>query len=241
MLDCQVIPYRPSRLAPRLGRVVVNTAAAGEAGELPQLLHDRCLGSAAADAGPIRKGQERSLQEDEGNSKSEVRSIAEYPTDILDRRSPGASERAQTPDGSSRPPRLGPASPDPDATLAPAAANRRTYRTTEDGNCVALLPSPNSCLTPEELVEFQGLLHEFRDRFNDGTRPLAATNLLKARLDTGGTPPISCLPRRLSPKMRTIVRSAVADPDAQGITERGEGQCGSPLVMVQKSSGAWRL
>ena len=241
VLDCQVIPCGPSRLAPRLRRVVVNTVAAGEAGELLQPLHDRCLGSTAVDAGPIHKGQESFLQEDEGNSKSEVSSIAESPTDILDRRSPGASERAQTPDRSSRPPRLGPASPDPGGTLAPAAANPRTYRTTKDGNCLPVRPSSNSCLTPEDLLELQGLLHEFRGRFNDGTRPLAAINLLKARLDTGGTPPISCAPRQLSPKMRTLVRSAVADLDAQGITEPGEGQWGSPVFMVQKSSGAWRL
>ena len=37
------------------------------------------------------------------------------------------------------------------------------------------------------------------------------------------------------------MRSAVADLDAQGVTEPGEGQWGSPMVMVQKSSGAWRL
>ena len=85
------------------------------------------------------------------------------------------------------------------------------------------------------------MLHEFRDRFNDGTRPLLATNLLKARLDTGNTPPTSFPPRRLSALMRAAVRSGVADLDPKGITEPGVGQWGSPVVMVRKYSGAWRL
>ena len=41
--------------------------------------------------------------------------------------------------------------------------------------------------------------------------------------------------------MRQVVRSAVAELDAKGITEPGVGQWGSPVVMVKKSSGAWRL
>ena len=132
-------------------------------------------------------------------------------------------------------------SPDPDRAPDPAAEGPKTSQTTEYGIFVPLLPSPNSCLTPEELSDLRDLLHEFRNRFNDGTRPLSATNLLKARLDTGNTPPISFPPRRLSPSMRAVVRSAVADLDAKGITEPGVGQWGSPVVMVLESSGAWRL
>ena len=131
--------------------------------------------------------------------------------------------------------------PDPDRAPAPAAASPKTYQTTADENSIPLLPSPNSCLTPEELSELRDLLHEFPDRFNDGTRPLSATNLLKARLDTGNTPPIPFPPRRLSPAMREVVRSAVAELDAKRIMEPGVGQWDSPLVMVRKSSGAWRL
>ena len=37
------------------------------------------------------------------------------------------------------------------------------------------------------------------------------------------------------------MRSTVAELDAKGITEPGVGQWGSPVVMVKKSSGAWRL
>ena len=117
----------------------------------------------------------------------------------------------------------------------------KPYQITEDRYPIPRLPSPNSCLTPEELSELRDLLHEFRDRFNDGTRPLSASNLLKARFNTGNTPPISFPPRRLSPAMREVVRSAVAELGAKGITEPRIGQWGSPVVIVKKASRAWTL
>ena len=129
-----------------------------------------------------------------------------------------SAERARTPYREARPPHPRPVSPDPDRTPAPAAESVKPYHITEDGCFIPRLPSVNSCLTPEELSELRDLLHEFRDRFNAGTRPLSATNLVKARLDTSNTPPISFPPRRLSPAMREVVRSAVAELDAKGIT-----------------------
>ncbi|KAL8441757.1 hypothetical protein Emag_006916 [Eimeria magna] len=91
------------------------------------------------------------------------------------------------------------------------------------GGFLPTLPSPNSCLLPTELQQLHDLLHEFRDRFNDGSEPLPATSLLKVRLDTGDAQPISTPPRRLSPAMRQAVREAVAELDAQGITEPSTG------------------
>ena len=41
--------------------------------------------------------------------------------------------------------------------------------------------------------------------------------------------------------MREVVRSAVAELDAKGVTEPGVEQWSSPVVMVRKSFGAWRL
>ena len=135
--------------------------------------------------------------------------------------------------------RFRPVSPNPDKIPAPAADGVKSYQITEDGHFIPRLSSPNTGLTPEALSELWDLLHEFRDRFNDGTRPLSATNRLKARLDTGSTQQISFPPRRLSPAMREVVRSAVAELDAKGITEPGVRQWGSLVVMVKKSSGAW--
>ncbi|KAL8441094.1 hypothetical protein Emag_007460 [Eimeria magna] len=101
-----------------------------------------------------------------------------------------------------------PHSPPTDGT-----ANTPSYKKVL-GGFIPTLPSPNSCLWPAELQQLRDLLHEFRDRFNDGSEPLPATPLLKARLDTGDAQPISTPPRRLSPAMRQAVRDAVAELDA---------------------------
>ncbi|KAL8449957.1 hypothetical protein Emag_003477 [Eimeria magna] len=95
------------------------------------------------------------------------------------------------------------------------------------GGFIPTLPSPNSC--------------EFRDRFNDGSEPLSATSLLKARLDTGDAQRISTAPGRLAPATRQALREAVAELDAQGITEPSTGCWSTRIVMVRKASGAWRL
>ncbi|KAL8455871.1 hypothetical protein Emag_000301 [Eimeria magna] len=102
------------------------------------------------------------------------------------------------------------------------------------------VPLPNSCLLPAELQQLRNLLHEFRDRFSDGSEPLPATSLLKARLDTGDAQPISTPARRLSPAMRQAARDA-AELDAPGITKPSTGCWSTPIVMVRKASGAWRL
>ncbi|KAL8431889.1 hypothetical protein ACSSS7_004970 [Eimeria intestinalis] len=74
------------------------------------------------------------------------------------------------------------------------------YEQLESG-FAALLPSPNSCLQPEELTQLRHLLYKFRERSDDGSVPLSATNLLTARLDIGDAP-VSTQPRRPSPAMR---------------------------------------
>ncbi|KAL8447032.1 hypothetical protein Emed_004662 [Eimeria media] len=129
----------------------------------------------------------------------------------------------------------------PPADPSPAAASTAPAYTKVPGGFLPTLPSPGSCLTDAELDELRSLLAEFVDRFNDGSEPLSATTLLKARLDTANIAPISAPPRRLSPAMRDIVRKAVADLDAQGITEPSTGCWSTPIVMVRKASGAWRL
>ena len=210
---------------------------AGDAGKSPRQRGDGPLGLAAVGGWPDPKGTEGSSPGPDAGLRSTAASQGECLSDISGVTKASPTERARSPDQEPRPPRPRPVSPDPDRATAPTAEAPKTYQTTEDGNFVPLLPSPNSCLTTEELSDLRDLLHEF----SDVTRPLSATNLLKARLDTGNTPPISFPPRRLSPSTRDVVRSAVADLDAKGITEPEVGQWGSPVVMVRRPSGAWRL
>ncbi|KAL8425993.1 hypothetical protein ACSSS7_008265 [Eimeria intestinalis] len=139
------------------------------------------------------------------------------------------------------PPATAAAPPLTSPPLPPAIpADAPTYHKVE-GGFLPVLPSTGSCLTPSELAELRTLLALFPDRFNDGSEPLPATTLLQARIPTADVAPLSAPPRRLSPAMREVVRQAVADMDAQGITEPATGPWSVPIVMVRKASGAWRL
>lgn len=110
-----------------------------------------------------------------------------------------------------------------------------------DGTVIPRVPGEKSCLTPEEAVVLRELVIEFKDRFNDGSRPIAVTNLFKATLDTGDVAPIRCPPRRLPPEQRAVVRELVRKLDEAGITEPGEGNWSAPIVLVKKANGQWRL
>lgn len=92
-----------------------------------------------------------------------------------------------------------------------------------------------------EVQTFKRLLCVFQDRFKDGSKPFASTVLLKGRLDTRTAPQASVSPRPPSWAMREVVRNAMAKVDGNGIAEPGVGGWGSPIAMVKKSSGAWRL
>lgn len=83
--------------------------------------------------------------------------------------------------------------------LEEASLREKSVEKAQEEDILPILPSPNSCLTASEVEELQALLNEFQDRFNDGSRPIGATIFLKATLDTGYCPPISCPRRRLPP------------------------------------------
>ena len=222
--DCHFVPHGFPRLVQCHQRVVVNVVPAAGARESPVPPCGEALGSTAADTTPGPGEVGKQWLGRSGDLRSDQTATGELPGDAPRNREMNCAERARTPNREVRPPRPRPVSPYPDRTPPPAAECVKPYLITEDGYFIPRLPSSNSCLTPQKLFELRDLLREFRDRFNDGTRPLSATNLLKARFDPGNTPPISFPPRRLSPAMRKVVRSAIAELDAKGITEPGIGQ-----------------
>ena len=203
--DCHFVPYGPSLLVPRPRGIVVNLVSADRVGESPAPQRSGPSGSTTADAASGPKRAKGPALGRDGDPRPDLAPTREFPRDVSGRRETSSAERARTPDREARPPRARPVSPGPDRAPAPAAKDVKSYQITEYGNFIQRLPSSNSCLTAEELCELQDLLHEFRDRLTDGTRPLSASNLLEARLDTSNTPPISFSPRRLFPAMREVV------------------------------------
>ncbi|KAL8438918.1 hypothetical protein Efla_001504 [Eimeria flavescens] len=92
------------------------------------------------------------------------------------------------------------------------------------------LPLPSCCFTKAELAELQLLLDISKDLFNDGSKPLPSTTLLRARLDKARHPPSR---QRRAAFIRRCVRVAVAKLDAQGITEPSSASWRTPIVMRQ--------
>ena len=74
---------------------------------------------------------------------------------------------------------------------------------------VPLLRWDKSALDGNEEMRVRRLIAKYADIFNDGTRPLSVTNLLRAKLDTGDTPPISFPPRRVAPFLRDAMTKEV--------------------------------
>ncbi|KAL8441803.1 hypothetical protein Emag_006888 [Eimeria magna] len=109
------------------------------------------------------------------------------------------------------------------------------------GGFIPTLPWPHSCLLPTELQQLLDLLHEFRDRFNDGSEALPATSLLKALLDTGDAQPIFTPPRRLSPGHEAS--GPRRSPQARRPVDHGaqHGMLEYPDSQAPRLSGAWRL
>ena len=240
--DCHFVPRGLPRLALGQRLVAINVVYASGAGESLATPRDTAQNSAAADttSSPWEVGEQQ--LDRRGDSRPDRTAAGDMLEDTPRNRGMHCTERTRTPGRDARPPQPSAVSPDPDRTPAPAAENVKPYQITRDGHPIPRLPSTNSCLSTKELSEPRDLVHEFRDRSDDGARPLSATNLLKASLDTGNTPQIALPPRRLPPAMREVVRSAVAELDAKGITEPGVGQWGSPLLVIMKKvSGAWRL
>ena len=195
--ECHFVPYGPPRLVSCQQRAVVNVVSASRAGESHAPPRGESPGSTAADTTPGPRGVGNQCLDRGGDLRSDRTATGELSGDAPRTREMNSAKRARTPDRDVQPPRPRPVSPDPGWTPAPAAESVKSYQITDDGYFIPQLTLPNSCLTPKEISELRDLLYEFRDRFNDGTRPQSATNMLPARLDTGNTPPISFPPRWL--------------------------------------------
>jgi hypothetical protein len=65
--------------------------------------------------------------------------------------------------------------------------------------------------------------------------------ILKCDVNTGSSPPISVKPRRMAPLMRPIVEEQVQKYLDGGIVRESCSPWSSPIVMVRKKNGEWRM
>ena len=96
----------------------------------------------------------------------------------------------------------------------------------------------DSSLTEEERETLFSVLRKYEPMF-DGH--IGHTDLITHRIDTGDHSPIRHSPRRIPPNLQEEVRGQLDDLVRQGILEESDGTWSSPISVVKKKSGAWRV
>ena len=94
-------------------------------------------------------------------------------------------------------------------------------------------------LTPSQQEQLQNLLSSFHV-FAKAEAPLGRTGIVKHGIQTSGSPirqPLRRLPQALKP----VVNSEVQKMLSQGIITNSSSPWCSPVVMVKKKDGSWRL
>ena len=96
-------------------------------------------------------------------------------------------------------------------------------------------------LSNSQVVELISLLLKNKDLFQkEGPWSGGAKGALH-RIDTGDHPPVSCPPRRVSPKEREQIDKLTKDMLEQGVCSKSKSPWVSPVVLVRKKDGSTRF
>ena len=97
-------------------------------------------------------------------------------------------------------------------------------------------------VTKDELEELLKLLNEYRVCFATCIEELGCTDLMEAEInEVPGSKPIRSKPYRTNAKEREIIRNIVADWKRQGIVTETVSPYASPVILVPKKTGDYRL
>ena len=97
-----------------------------------------------------------------------------------------------------------------------------------------------SDLSPSEQEQLQKLVSSFQTVFAKVDAPLGRTSIVKHNIPTSGLPiwqPLRRLPHALKP----VVDNEVQKMLSQGVIRKSSSPWCSPVVMVKKKDGSWRL
>lgn len=96
-------------------------------------------------------------------------------------------------------------------------------------------------LTEAQTEKVRYILARYADVFSRGELDLGRTGLVKHSINTGGSAPIKCPPRRIAPARREEMQRTVDDLAAQGVIERSDSPWSSAVVLVKKKDGTQRF
>ena len=90
-------------------------------------------------------------------------------------------------------------------------------------------------------VLIRELLVKYQDVFSRDDKDLGRTSLVKHHIETGDSKPIKQAPHRLPSHQRKEVEKQVLDLLDRGLVEPSDSAWASPVVMVKKADGSYRL
>ena len=99
-----------------------------------------------------------------------------------------------------------------------------------------------SCETPRQRRQLANLLLEYSDVFSCGDTDVGRTNLVSHSIPVEpGTHPVRQAPRRLGAEKDQEVERQVGELVDKGLVEPADSAWSSPVVLVKKKDGSWRL
>ena len=96
----------------------------------------------------------------------------------------------------------------------------------------------NPDLSKQQTAEIKQLLTEYRQIFSDVP---TVTHLVEHKVELTQTEPVRCKAYPTPYKMQAVVDKEIEDMIAMGVIERSEAAYASPLVLVKKADGSYRV
>lgn len=101
-----------------------------------------------------------------------------------------------------------------------------------------LRPDEGEHLTDDQCRKLNTLISHYETCFRPGGEP---TPYIEHRIDTGDAPPVASTPYRLSPARKEILKREIDALLASGIIEECDSPYASPVVLIPKPNGEFRL
>jgi len=96
----------------------------------------------------------------------------------------------------------------------------------------------NPQLSAEQRNQVKGLLVEYKEIFYDVPK---VTHLIEHKVELTESEPVKRKPYSIPYKMQEVIDKEIEDMLAMGIIERSEAPYASPLVLVKKHDGSYRV
>ena len=93
-------------------------------------------------------------------------------------------------------------------------------------------------LTSKQRTALKTLLHEYADIFSTGPADLGITSVVKRQIDTGDSPLIKQVLRRVPLDPQEVVHQHVKDMPQNGVERPSPSPWASPIVLVKKKDGS---